>query len=121
MNILTLAGDALWIAALSIMAGASREAWRRMDPETRVPMQFRADGAPLWRARRAPALLAIPGAAFVVSLLLVAFNRNMVAVGDQALILFGVRATAAAVFALYHLRWLKSAMAVLAQEGALRP
>lgn len=121
MNILTITGDVLWIAALSIMAGASREAWRRTDPDTRMPMQFRADGAPLWRAKRAAALTAIPGAAFVVSLLLVVFNRNMAAAGDGALIQFGVRATAAAVFALYHLRWLKAAMAVLEQEGALKP
>jgi hypothetical protein len=121
MHILTFAGDALWIIALSIMAGASREAWKRTDAETRMPMQFRADGAPLWRAKRNSALLTLPVTAFVVSIVLVVFNRNRAATGDAAIILFGVRALAAALFALAHLRWLKASMAVLEQEGALKP
>jgi hypothetical protein len=121
MQILTYVGDALWIIALSIMAGASRDAWKRTSPDTRMPMQFRADGAPLWRAKRASALLTLPITAFVVSMVLVVFNRNQAATGDSALILFGVRATAAALFALAHLRWLKASMTVLEQEGALKP
>jgi hypothetical protein len=121
MTPLTIAGDALWVVSLSIMAGASREAWRRMTPQTRVPMQFRADGAPLWRAKRLPALSAIPVAAFVVSLVLLFYDRDVHGSGDQAWIVLGVRATIAAVFAITHLRWLRSAMEVLAAEGALKP
>ena len=41
--------------------------------------------------------------------------------GDAALILFGVRATLAALFPLAHLRWLKAALAQLEAEGALKP
>ena len=37
-----------------------------------------------------------------------------------ALILFGVRALAAGLFPLAHLRWLKAALDVLRQEGSLR-
>ena len=44
MITLTLAGDVFWILALSVMASASRLAWRRMDAETRVPMQFALNG-----------------------------------------------------------------------------
>lgn len=121
MQFLTYAGDALWIISLSIMAGASREAWKRTDPDTRMPMQFRADGAPLWRAKRNSALLTLPVTAFAVSVILVVFNRNQAATGDEAVILFGVRAIAAALFALAHLRWLKASMDILAKEGALKP
>jgi chromate transport protein ChrA len=69
---------------------------------------------------RALALLAFPVAAFVLGIVLVAFNRNAAASPDQALILFGVRATAAALMALAHLRWLKAALAALDAEGALK-
>jgi hypothetical protein len=120
MIFLTYAGDALWILALSIMAGASRDAWRRMEPQTRVPIRFKADGTPRWRASRPVALCALPGLAFAISLTLLAPSRNPQLTGDQALILFGVRATLAALFPLAHLRWLKAAMAALAAEGALK-
>lgn len=38
MNVLSIAADTLWIIALSIMAGAARVAWRRMDASVMVPM-----------------------------------------------------------------------------------
>ena len=120
MTLLLYLGDALWIVALAIMAGASREAWKRMDADTRVPLAFRRDGSPGLRARRGVALTALPAIAFAVSMLLVVRNRNLAVTADEALILFGVRATLAALFALAHLRWLKAAMAQLQAEGALR-
>jgi len=39
MNFLSIAADALWIIALSIMAGGARAAWRRMDAQTLVPIR----------------------------------------------------------------------------------
>jgi hypothetical protein len=120
MTILMYVGDALWVLALAIMAGASREAWKRMDAGTMVPMAFRQDGSPGFRAKRAVALSALPLVAFAVSLLLVLRNRNLAVSPDEALILFGVRATLAALFALAHLRWLKAALTQLEAEGALR-
>ena len=39
MTILSIAADVLWILSLSIMASATRTAWMRMEPDTRVPMQ----------------------------------------------------------------------------------
>ena len=62
----------------------------------------------------------MPGVAFVVSLLLVVRNRNLGLTGDEACILFGVRATLAAMFPLAHLRWLKAALTQLEAEGALK-
>ncbi|HEX5378082.1 MAG TPA: hypothetical protein VFW47_05885, partial [Phenylobacterium sp.] len=96
MSPLTIAGDVAWILALSIMASTARAAWGRMGPDTRVPMSFTQDGRPGLRLKRNIALLALPAAAFVLGIVLVAFNRNAAASPDQALILFGVRATAAA-------------------------
>ncbi|MDB5449693.1 MAG: hypothetical protein JWQ52_821 [Phenylobacterium sp.] len=122
MEALRLIGDALWIIALSVMAGASREAGKRMEPDTRMPMQFGRDGEPTVRAKRNLALAFNPVLALMVGIALLAFNRKAAASGpDAPLILFGVRATAAALFALAHLRWLKASMAVLEREGALKP
>ncbi|HEX5377805.1 MAG TPA: hypothetical protein VFW47_04495, partial [Phenylobacterium sp.] len=109
-----------WILALSIMASTARSAWMRMTPQTRVPMSFTQDGRPGVRLKRNAALLALPVAAFVVGMVLVIFNRNAQGSADQAVIAFGVRATAAALFALAHLRWLKAALAALDAEGALK-
>jgi hypothetical protein len=120
MSPLTIAGDVFWILALSIMASTSRAAWGRMTKDTLVPMTFTQDGRPGVRLKRNIALLALPVAAFIVGLLLVAFNRNLPAGGNQGLILFGVRATAAALLALAHLRWLKAALDALDAEGALK-
>ncbi|WP_333587678.1 hypothetical protein [Phenylobacterium sp.] len=121
MNWLGIIGDALWIVALAMMAGASQRAWRRIEPGTRLPMQFARDGRPVMRLPKAAALLLVPAIAFVTSLFLLAQNRAIPPGTPEALILFGVRATLAAAFALAHLRWLEAAMKQLAQEGALKP
>ena len=119
MNWLGIFGDALWIIALSMMAGGAREAWRRLDAETRVPMQFSREGKPVWRLKRNVALLSVPLFALAVGLFLGAQSRSLPA-GPDMLVLFGVRATLAAVFTLVHMRWLSAAMAQLSEEGALR-
>lgn len=121
MNWLGIVGDALWIVSLAIMAGASHRAWRRVPTTTKMPLQFARDGRAMMRVPRHVALLLIPGIAFLISLMLMWQNRQMVPGGPDALVLFGIRATLAGVFALYHLRWLEAAMAQLDQEGALRP
>ncbi len=119
MAILAYAGDFLWIIALSIMAGAARNAWGRIGADTMVPIWIRSDGSAGWRARRFWALCTFPALALVVSLFLVLGNRNLV--GEEALIVFGVRASSAGLFPLIYLRWLKPAMAVLEAEGSLKP
>ena len=53
MNWLGIIGDALWIVALAMMAGASQRAWRRIPAGTKLPMQFSRDGRPVLRLRRA--------------------------------------------------------------------
>ena len=100
-TILIYAGDALWVIALAIMFGASRQAWRRTRPGERLKL-------PVGEVGRGLALWALPGAAFAFSLWLALEARGQE--GDAALIVFGVRATAASLLALLHLRWLASAL-----------
>ncbi len=120
MNWLGIVGDALWIVALSIMASASHKAWARVPADTKMPLQFARDGRAMMRVPRHVALLLIPGIAFLLSLMLLWQNRQTAPGTPDALVLFGIRATLAGVFALYHLRWLHAAMTQLDQEGALK-
>jgi hypothetical protein len=112
--ILAYAGDALWVLALAIMFGASRQAWRRVPPTARVPLM----GA---RLPRLLALWALPGSAFLLSLWFAMAARTWRGDGDALLILFGVRAVSAPLLALLHLRWLGAGMAALQRDGTLKP
>ena len=98
---LTYAGDALWIIALTIMFSASRSAAGETQGREKLP--FLGGQAP-----RVIALWMLPVATFAVSLWLVLRARG--AEGDMAVIVFGVRATLAAMLALLHLRWLAQAL-----------
>ena len=118
--VFSLVGDGLWIIALSIMAQATRSAWGQMTPETSVPLQFALNGKPTLRVKRNLALMLFPTLAFFLGLALVAFNRGAASDPQQAILLFGVRATAAALIAVAHLRWLSAALKLLASEGALK-
>jgi hypothetical protein len=112
--LLAYAGDALWVVALSIMFGASRQAARRIPPGVRPPVA----GV---RLPRALALWALPGAAFLLSLWFALEARQRGEAGDAALIVFGVRAVAASTLALIHLRWLAAGLAALERESSPPP
>jgi hypothetical protein len=99
--LLTYLGDALWVVALAIMFGASRQAWSRTAPGERLKL-------PIGEIGRGLGLWALPGAAFAFSLWLALQARDQA--GDAAVIVFGVRATAASLLALLHLRWLAAAL-----------
>jgi ABC-type branched-subunit amino acid transport system permease subunit len=116
MTLLSVAADVLWILALSIMASATRMAWRRMAAETPVPLRLRP--GPAWRLKRNLALPLPVLCAFAVGLALLWGHR---AGADTAhdVIFFGLRATLAAILALMHLNWLKGALEVLEAEGRL--
>jgi hypothetical protein len=107
-------GDALWVLALAIMFGASRQAWRRIPPGVKPPLM----GA---RLPRVLALWALPGGAFLLSLWFALSARTWGVDGDEAFILFGVRAVAASLLALLHLRWLGASLDTLEREGQLKP
>ena len=99
--ILAYAGDALWVAALTIMFAASRLAWRRTAGKARV--RYLGGEGP-----RLLALWAVPAASFAVSLWPALQARSVA--GDDAFILFGVRAVTASLLALLHLRGLRDTL-----------
>ena len=107
-------GDALWVIALSIMFGASRQAVQRIPPAVKPPLM----GA---RLPRGLALWALPGAAFLLSLWFALAARQWSGEGDIAFIVFGVRAVSASLLALLHLRWLAAGLKALEREGQLKP
>jgi hypothetical protein len=111
--LLSYLGDALWVIALSIMFGASRQAWRRIPPGVKPPLM----GV---RLSRGLVVWALPGAAFLLSLWFAMQARGWRGDPDLAFILFGIRAVSAALLALLHLRWLGEAMAALEREGQLK-
>ena len=95
------AGDALWVIALAIMFGASRQAWGRT--ADRPQLRFQGGQAP-----RAMVIWLLPTASFLASLWLALQARG--ATEEIALIIFGVRAVSASMLALLHLRWLADAL-----------
>jgi hypothetical protein len=107
-------GDALWVLSLAIMFGASREAQARIPAGVRAPLM----GA---RLPKALAVWCLPGAAFLLSLWLALAARSWSGDGDQAVIVFGVRAVSASLLALLHLRWLGASLKTLEREGQLKP
>ena len=119
MSILGVIGDILWILALSIMAGASRMAWGKIDKAVAVPMVWTMGGATLWRAPRAVALLLLPTAAFLLSLWLMIGSRQN-PTGAMAVILLGLRATLAAILAMLHLAQVRRGLNQLVEEGQIR-
>jgi hypothetical protein len=118
MDWLAVIGDAVWILALSLIAGASKTAWTRIEPDASVPMQL--GSRILWRAPKPVALLTMPVLATLVGLGLGAAAR-MPSDGAAPLVVFGARMALAPPFVLLHLMLLHRAMSALADEGQLRP
>jgi hypothetical protein len=112
--VLSYLGDALWVLALTVLFAASRQAARRIPPGVRAPIL--GAGVP-----RGLALWALPTGAFLLSLWLLWEARRRSGSLDLAVIVFGVRASAASLLALLHLRWLGAALKALGAAGALKP
>jgi hypothetical protein len=106
----TYLGDALWVAALSIMFSASAQASNRTAGEARLTVL----GAMIPRAL---ALWAVPGGAFALSLWFAYIARTRDMDADEALILFGLRAVAASLLALLHLRLLSGVVQPPGRKG----
>ena len=100
-TIFAYVGDAMWVIALAMMFGASRQAWGQT--EGREKLRFLGGQAP-----RGIALWFLPTASFVASLWLAIQARD--ADPDTSMIVFGVRAVSAPMLALLHLRWLRDAL-----------
>jgi len=107
-------GDALWILALTIMFGGSRQAARSVPRDARPPIVKIP-------TPRAIFLWALPASAFLFSLALVVASRRRAHEGDLALLVFGVRALSASLLAMLHLRWLAAGLKALERDGVLKP
>jgi hypothetical protein len=107
-------GDALWVLALAIMFGASRQAWGRIPAGVRPPLA----GV---RLPKGLVVWALPGSAFLLSLWFAFAARTWSGDGETAFIVFGVRAVTASLLALLHLRWLGASLKALEREGQLKP
>jgi hypothetical protein len=119
---LRILGDGLTITALSIMCAVSQMAWKRVPPDVRVPMQWGLKGAPTLRVNRTLGFWFTPALTAVLLLGISAFGLTRTVQGfDSAVILFGVRATLAAVLALLHLLHLRWAMRTLIEDGDIQP
>jgi hypothetical protein len=92
----TYLGDAVWVAALTIMFSASAQASNRTAGESHLPVM----GVKLPRGL---ALWALPGGSFAISLWLAYTARTRDLDGDGMLILFGLRSLSASLLPLLHL------------------
>jgi hypothetical protein len=119
MDWITLVVDGLWIAALAIMSSVSRQSFARILPSAKVPMQFGAGGAPIWRAPRLIAVGLTPIIACGVWLVLVTIGQTAPAGSSERTLMLGIRAFIAPVLCLIHLWHMRQALKVLQQEGQL--
>jgi hypothetical protein len=118
-TVLSIAGDILFVLALAIMAGASRQAWRRIDASTAVPLITR-NGVASLSAPKAIALTFIPALAFLVGAGLLAVSAKVRGNLDFSIIAFGLKASLSATFALLHLRLVGKVLQALGARGLLR-
>ncbi len=116
MDWLAVIGDAVWILILSLIAGASRSAWGRIEPDASVPLPFTP-----WRTSKPVALLLTPVLAATVGLALGYAARTALQTGPAPLLIFGARIALSPPLVLLQLIYLHRAMTALADEGQLRP
>jgi hypothetical protein len=121
LDVLALLGDAVWIFVMATMASANRRAGKAIPAGVRLPMQWRQDRKPTWRAAKPLAFGLTLGVPLVVGLALSAAARAPDLDAGEPLILFLVRMATAPLVALAHMLWLRAALRTLDAEGALKP
>jgi len=119
---LSLLGDAVSIAALSIMGSVSWNAWRRIPSDVNVPMKFDRQGEPSWLLTKKYALTLPVVLALGLLLLPVIMNPETGGMtGDEQLMMFAMRAMLAGAFAVVHVVTVKAALDYLNKNGKLLP
>lgn len=116
---LRVLGDGLSIAALAIIAATAQGAWKRIPPGVTLPMQWGLNGKPTWRAPKALGLLFIPVIATAILLSFTLTQATFTTDPTQAMMIFLIRATTAALLALAHLFHLRFVIKTLQDEGQL--
>ncbi len=120
IHVLSIIGDAFWILCLALMSSLSWNAWKRIAPDTRVPVVWKGEAVSA-RAHRLPALWLVPALAFAVGAWLKFESRAPGIVLDEALIALGVRLTLAPLVAVLHMNQVRRALLTLDAEGQLKP
>jgi hypothetical protein len=121
VSVLSILGDAIWIVAMSLIASGSQAFWRRLSPETRIPMQWSGGRQPTWRAQRPLAFGLTIGAPLVFGLTLSAAARDPAISPSEVLLVFLLRTFTGPIFVLIHYAWMRAASRTLEAEGALKP
>ncbi|WP_091735939.1 hypothetical protein [Phenylobacterium immobile] len=119
MTLLAYIGDAFWIIALAWMAGAARDASRKLEADVKFPLLYRK-GQPVQRTSKGWALSAYPMMALGFSLILMVESRRPDLSVNGAWLLFGARMAAAPLALRLHRVWLNGAMDMLKAEGAVK-
>ena len=119
MHMLSIVGDAFWIMALALMFSLSWNSWKRVAPETRVPVAWK-DQIVSARVHRLPALWLVPALAFALGAWLKFESRAPGLDLQGGVIVLGVRLTLAPLAAVLHMTQLRRALATLEAEGQLR-
>lgn len=120
IHVLSIVGDVFWILALALMCSLSWSVWKRVGPETRVPVAWKGAEVSL-RVHRLAALWLLPTLAFAVGVWLKFESRAGGLDLEGALIALGVRVTLAPLLAVLHLSQVRRALATLEAEGQLKP
>jgi hypothetical protein len=120
MLILAYIGDACWVLALALMAGAARDASRRVVEGATFPLLYRK-GQVVQRTSKGWALSAYPMMALGFSLILMVESRRPGASVDGAWLMFGLRMATAPLAVRLHGLWLAGSMEILKREGAVKP
>ena len=121
LSVLSILGDAVWIVAMAMIASATRAAWARLAPGARLPMRWRADRQPTWRAGKPTALVITIGLPLAFGLVLSGLARSPELAPDERMVLFLLRLATAPLFILGHMLWMRAALRTLDSEGALKP
>ena len=116
---LSLLGDAFWILALSIMAGASRWAWPKIPAGVKVPIQWGRDGAPSMRLGKLLALTGLVVIAFTVGAYMKIESLSPNHGFDTLIIVMLVRIASAPLFVVIHLIQVRRALITLAEEDQI--
>jgi hypothetical protein len=119
-QIFRVLGDGLSIASLSMIASMSLTAWKRIPKDVKVPMQWSKEGVPTWRTSKLIGLLFTPIMATVLLFVPTVMGATRGQTDLQAIIVvFAIRAVAAAAFVFIFMHFLRQVYQTLADEGSL--
>ncbi len=119
-DILRILGDGLSIASLAVIFSTSLSAQKRIKPGASVPLGFSRQGEPVMRKAKAVALWALPALSVVILFLPTASGLAFELMGDEAIMMFGMRGIMSAALALRHIVHMQKTIELMDEEGQLQ-